>query len=84
MPMRAVRGVLVAVAAGGLVLTACSSNKESGGGPTVTGSPTVTQNTALVSLLPSKIKSAGKLIVGVNVPYTPNEFKDFERQDRRL
>ncbi len=77
MPMRAARVLLAAVAAGTLALTACSSNKESGGGPTATGAPpTVTQNTALVSLLPAKIKSAGKLIVGVNVPYTPNEFKD--------
>ena len=26
--------------------------------------------------MPEDIKSSGKLIVGVNVPYTPNEFKD--------
>ena len=26
--------------------------------------------------MPEKIKSSGKLVVGVNIPYTPNEFKD--------
>ena len=29
---------------------------------------------SLASLVPAKIKSAGKLIVGVNVPYAPNEY----------
>ena len=33
---------------------------------------------------PKTSSTSGKLIVGVNVPYTPNEFKDPERQDRRL
>jgi polar amino acid transport system substrate-binding protein len=72
--MRAARGVLAAFAAA--MLTACASNKESGGGSTASAAPSVSQNTGLVSLLPANIKSAGKLIVGVNVPYTPNEFKD--------
>ena len=26
--------------------------------------------------MPEAIKSSGKLIVGVNIPYAPNEFKD--------
>ena len=57
-----------------IVLTGCTSNKEKGAGPTGTVTPTVTQNTSLATLVPGKIKSAGKLIVGVNVPYTPNEY----------
>ena len=57
-----------------IVLTGCASNKEKGAGPTGTVTPTVTQNTSLATLVPGKIKSAGKLIVGVNVPYTPNEY----------
>jgi len=61
-------------AAAAIVLTGCASNKEKGAGPTGTGTPTVSQNTSLATLLPSKIKSAGKLIVGVNQPYTPNEY----------
>jgi polar amino acid transport system substrate-binding protein len=31
---------------------------------------------AIANTLPDKVKSSGKLIVGVNVPYSPNEFKD--------
>jgi len=60
-------------AAGSLVLTGCASNSE-GSGPTGSVSGSVSQNTSLSSLVPAKIKSAGKLIVGVNVPYTPNEY----------
>ncbi len=63
-----------AAAVAAIVLTGCASNKEKGAGPTGTVTPTVTQNTSLATLLPAKIKSAGKLIVGVNVPYTPNEY----------
>ncbi len=65
--------VAVGVAAA-IVLTGCASNKEKGAGPTGTVTPTVTKNTSLATALPAKIKSAGKLIVGVNVPYTPNEY----------
>ncbi|HEX2307183.1 MAG TPA: ABC transporter substrate-binding protein, partial [Jatrophihabitantaceae bacterium] len=36
---------------------------------------TVSKKEDLSALLPAKIKSAGKLVVGVNVPYTPNEYK---------
>ena len=30
----------------------------------------------IANTVPEDIKSSGKLIVGVNIPYTPNEFKD--------
>lgn len=60
-------------AAGAVTLSGCASNKESSG-PTGTVKNTVSQNASLAALLPAKIKSAGKLIVGVNVPYSPNEF----------
>ena len=75
--VKAIRSAYALVAVGavaGLVLTGCASNKEKGAGPTGTVTPTVSQNTSLSGLLPAKIKSAGKLIVGVNVPYTPNEY----------
>jgi polar amino acid transport system substrate-binding protein len=71
--------LLVAVTAGAaavaLVLSGCSSNKENTG-PTGTVTGSVSQNTGAASLLPAKIKSAGKLIIGVNQPYTPNEYLD--------
>ncbi|MBB5165681.1 ABC transporter substrate-binding protein [Mycobacterium sp. AZCC_0083] len=31
---------------------------------------------AIANSVPEDIKASGKLVVGVNVPYTPNEFKD--------
>jgi polar amino acid transport system substrate-binding protein len=74
---RLVVGV-VSAAVAALALGACSSNKEAsgggGGGATGSVSATVSKNTTLAALVPAKIKSAGKLVVGVNVPYSPNEF----------
>jgi polar amino acid transport system substrate-binding protein len=60
-------------AAASLVVSACASNKENTG-PTGSVSATVSEQQALASLVPSDIKSRGKLIVGVNVPYSPNEY----------
>jgi polar amino acid transport system substrate-binding protein len=57
-----------------LAVSACSSNKENNGGPTGSVTNSVSQNSSLTALVPAKIKSAGKLVVGVNVPYSPNEF----------
>src|SRR5689334_19252391 len=64
------------VTSASLALAGCSSNKESGGGPTGSVTNTVTQDAALLALVPANIKAAGKLIVGVNVPYSPNEYLD--------
>jgi polar amino acid transport system substrate-binding protein len=75
-PPRPVRAFVAAGAAAAIVLIGCSSNKETGAGPTGTVTPSVAQNTSLATLVPSKISSAGKLIVGVNLPYTPNEYLD--------
>ena len=33
----------------------------------------------IAAQLPPKISNAGKLTIGVNVPYAPNEFKDDSR-----
>lgn len=69
---RAVAG-LTALALGALTLSSCASNKENTG-PTGSVSASVSQNTSLSSLLPADIKSKGTLVVGVNVPYSPNEY----------
>ncbi|HJQ43212.1 MAG TPA: ABC transporter substrate-binding protein [Jatrophihabitantaceae bacterium] len=66
--------VVAAGAAAALALSACSSNKENSGGPTGSVTNSVSKNADLSALVPAKIKSAGKLVVGVNVPYSPNEF----------
>jgi polar amino acid transport system substrate-binding protein len=60
-------------AAAALVLSGCASNKE-GSGPTGTVSNTVGEQEDLSALVPAAIKSRGKLIVGVNIPYSPNEY----------
>jgi len=69
---RAVALVGVAAAAA-LVLAGCASNKE-GSGPTGSVSNSVGEQQALASLVPSAVKTRGYLIVGVNVPYSPNEY----------
>ena len=62
-------------AAGSLALAGCASNKDQGGGgPTGTVKNTVSKAADLASLVPANIKQRGTLIVGVNVPYSPNEY----------
>lgn len=69
-------------AALGLTLSACGSNSLSpgagggggGGGNSPTApAPSRTANEALVAKLPAKIKSAGKIVVGIDPTYAPNE-----------
>ena len=73
-------GWRVAVAIGAsaaMVLAGCVKNTE---GPGTATSPATAVRPAKVddiaNTLPANIRSSGKLIVGVNVPYPPNEFKD--------
>jgi polar amino acid transport system substrate-binding protein len=62
---------------GSLVLAGCASNKPKSASPTKSVEVgTITKDEAAAALLPDKIKSAGKLVVGINVPYAPNEYKD--------
>lgn len=67
------RWTAVATAAS-LALAACASNSEGSGGPTGTVTNSISTQKDARSLLPAKIKKSGKLIVGVNVPYSPNEY----------
>ena len=64
----------VVVAATSLLLSGCASNSERGGQPTTSVTASVSKNNSLGALIPASVKAAGKLIVGVNVPYSPNEF----------
>jgi len=65
-------GVLVLAAAG------CGSNSlESGSTSAPTSAPpsaSVSVDPSLANALPAKIKSAGKIVVGVDASYPPNEF----------
>ena len=67
--------------AGALTVSGCSKNTESGSGD----SASPTQSTVAVAPkkvdeiaagVPEDIRKSGKLVVGVTIPYTPNEFKD--------
>ncbi|MFI6165979.1 ABC transporter substrate-binding protein [Nocardia sp. NPDC051052] len=58
---------------GALVLTGCSNSEDSG--PAV-AKVKVDKVDSIAAQLPDKIKQSGKLVVGVNLPYQPNEYKD--------
>lgn len=67
----------VFAATGALVLSGCSSKSEESSGPTTaTTAVNAEKVDAIANTVPEAIKSSGKLIVGVNLPYAPNEFKD--------
>lgn len=75
----AVGSLAVAVA---LALAGCASNEETGGSQP-TGSPTgaadpnaVQKDDALAAQVPDQVAADGKLIVGTDPSYEPNEFKD--------
>jgi polar amino acid transport system substrate-binding protein len=60
----------------GLALSACGSSSLST--PGASAKPTVAQtaDAKLVAALPAKIKTAGKIVVGTDATYAPNEFLD--------
>lgn len=60
---------------GAMVLSGCASGTDSGGSGTETSSSSAKVD-EIANTVPEEIKSSGKLIVGVNIPYAPNEFKD--------
>jgi polar amino acid transport system substrate-binding protein len=66
--------IAVAICCAALLISAgCARNTEST--PPVTN-VLVTKDDALAAQLPDKIRESGKIVVGVNIPYAPNEFKD--------
>ena len=75
------RTAAVLAVASALSLSGCASPTESGSG-TDSGSTTTTTAVSptkvddIAATLPEDIRNSGKLVVGVNIPYPPNEFKD--------
>jgi polar amino acid transport system substrate-binding protein len=71
------RIAVVFAATGALALSGCTNSTESS---SKEGSPTASAPAekvdAIANTVPEAIKSSGKLVVGVNIPYAPNEFKD--------
>lgn len=66
----------VLAASGALALSGCSSSEPSGGDESPTAAAPADKVEAIANTVPEAIKASGKLIVGVNIPYAPNEFKD--------
>jgi polar amino acid transport system substrate-binding protein len=64
----------VFAAAAAMALSGCASNTDTG--QQTTTAATAEKVDAIANTVPEEIKSRGKLVVGVNVPYAPNEFKD--------
>jgi polar amino acid transport system substrate-binding protein len=74
---RRLAAALAVGAAVSLAASACGSSDLSGGnagGPSNSVTPSGSVDQALAAKLPAKIKSAGKIIVGVDATYAPNEF----------
>ena len=70
----ALLGVVLAVA---LVAAGCGEKSDTGGGSTATTSaaaPSVDE--ALAAKVPDAVKSDGKLVIGTDSSYPPNEFLD--------
>ena len=59
-----------------MALSGCASGGEPSGPATDTAAAAAAKVDEIANTVPEEIKSSGKLIVGVNIPYTPNEFKD--------
>jgi polar amino acid transport system substrate-binding protein len=66
----------VFAATGALVLSGCASGTDTKSESTTASGSASEKVDAIANTVPEAIKSSGKLIVGVNIPYTPNEFKD--------
>lgn len=71
-------GSLVAV--GALLLGACTNDDQPVGTPSAESRVSVDKVESIAALLPDAVRSSGTLRVGVNTPYSPNEFKDASGQ----
>lgn len=71
------RVAAIFAATGALALSGCSSSSEPS---SEEGAPTAATPAekvdSIANTVPEAIKSTGTLVVGVNIPYAPNEFKD--------
>ncbi|WP_373693531.1 ABC transporter substrate-binding protein [[Mycobacterium] burgundiense] len=64
------------VASGALALSGCSSSTDSAGESPESSPVAASVVEEIAATVPEDIKASGKLVIGVNIPYPPNEFKD--------
>jgi polar amino acid transport system substrate-binding protein len=62
--------------AGALAVSGCASGTDSGESESEPTAAQAEKVDEIANTVPEEIKSSGKLVVGVNIPYPPNEFKD--------
>lgn len=71
------RATVAVAVAGGLALSGCASNSDTKSESSTTTSAVKAEKVEeIAAMVPEDIKKSGKLVVGVNLPYPPNEFKD--------
>ncbi|MCB0931065.1 MAG: ABC transporter substrate-binding protein [Mycobacterium sp.] len=73
------RTAAVLVAVGAVTLSGCAKKTETGSGTGAAESSTAVSAQKvddIASTVPEDIRNSGKLVIGVNIPYAPNEFKD--------
>jgi polar amino acid transport system substrate-binding protein len=68
--------VAALAAAAALSLTGCVDNSTPSTGSTSSATASVTKDSSLAGQLPQKIKDAGRLVIGMDTAYPPNEYKD--------
>lgn len=78
--MRIRYGIPVFAVVAALALSGCVDNSAPAGPAASAGTSTVTKDAAAAALLPDKIAKAGKIIVGMDPTYPPNEKKDASGQ----
>lgn len=67
---------LVSATAAALLLSACGSSSLSGGEGEPAPSASVTADADLNAKLPEKVRSAGKIMIGTDASYAPNQFTE--------
>ncbi|MEI7915590.1 MAG: ABC transporter substrate-binding protein [Mycobacteriaceae bacterium] len=75
-PVRWWRAAAIVAVAASLSLSGCSKAGESGSSGAAGAGVKAPKVEEISATVPEDIRSSGKLIVGVNIPYKPNEFKD--------
>lgn len=70
------RIAVVVAASSALALSGCTKNTESTSPASSSSAAPAAKVESIANTVPEAIKSSGKLIVGVNIPYAPNEYKD--------
>ena len=67
---------LVSASVAALLLSACGSNSLSSGGTPASPTTEVSANTDLHAKLPDSIRNSGKLNIGTDASYAPNQFTE--------